>query len=175
MSPWTIRPERAADRHASLEVERRAFGSEAEVDIIRAVRDLDGSFAVVAVAEDDQIVGHVQCSRVSVGSGHVSGLGPIGVTPGRQGEGIGRALVEASIETARELGEPAIVLLGDPDLYGRFGFEPASRWGLRNPFAGTTEHGFTIREEDFMLVALRPGAADLAGPVRWHPAFGQPG
>jgi putative acetyltransferase len=170
---YTIRPEEPADREASLEVERRAFESEAEVDIIRAVRDLEGSFALVA--DDEEIVGHVQSSRVSVGTGHVSSLGPIGVIPERQGQGIGRALVEAAIEAAGELGEPAIVLLGNPDLYGRFGFETASQWGLRNPFAGNTEHGFTILEEDFMLVPLSDAVADLAGEVRWHPAFGEPG
>jgi predicted N-acetyltransferase YhbS len=58
-----IRPEAAADREASVEVERAAFGSDEEPRIVETVRDLDGSFALVA-DEDDRVVGHIQFSRV---------------------------------------------------------------------------------------------------------------
>jgi putative acetyltransferase len=166
-----VRLEREEDRTAAIEVQRAAFGSETEVAIVVAIRDEDGSFALVA-EEDGRLVGHVQLSRAWVGSTAILALGPIGVLPERQGQGIGRALIEAAVEEARSRGEAAMILLGDPRLYPRFGFEPASRYGLQNPFAGVQADGFVTAEEDFMILPLDERIPALAGQVRWHPAFG---
>jgi putative acetyltransferase len=166
-----VRLERLEDREASVEVERAAFESEAEAAIVVAVRDEDGSFALVA-EQDGRVVGHVQLSRAWAGATGILALGPIGVLPDRQGEGIGRALIEATVAEARSRGEVAVMLLGDPAFYPRFGFEPASRYGLRNPFSGAQEDGFVIAEEDFQILPLDGRVHDLAGEVRWHPAFG---
>jgi putative acetyltransferase len=167
-----IREERLEDRAGAIEVERLAFGSDEEASIIEAVRDEPGSFALVAEA-DGGIVGHVQLSRATIGAADVLALGPIGVLPSRQGEGIGSGLVRAALEAAAERSEAAVILLGSPAYYPRFGFRPGSALGLRNPYAGIEPNGFEIHEEDFMLVVLHP-ATELRGPVRWHPAFGEP-
>jgi putative acetyltransferase len=166
-----IRLGRPEDGHGSVEVERSAFGSEEEVAIVIAVRDEEGSFSFIA-EDHGRIVGHVQLSRAWVGPTPVLALGPIGVLPERQGEGIGRALIEAAVAEADVRDEVAVVLLGDPALYPRFGFEPASRYGLANPFAGVGSDGFVIAEEDFMILPLDDRVHSLAGNVRWHPAFG---
>ncbi|HJQ72082.1 MAG TPA: N-acetyltransferase [Actinomycetota bacterium] len=166
-----MRLERPDDRAAALDVERVAFGSEAEVDIVRAVRDEDGSFALVA-EEEGRIIGHVQMSRAWAGSTAILALGPIGVLPERRRQGAGRALIESAATEARSRGEVAVILLGDPALYPRFGFEPATRYGLRNPFAGQQADGFVIAEEDMMILPLDDGVHQLEGPVRWHPSFG---
>lgn len=167
-----VRPETPADRAASIEVERAAFGDALEAEIVEAVRDEPGSLALVAEA-DGEIVGHVQLSPAHVGADVVLALGPIGVLPPFQGQGIGTALVGAALEAARDAGAAAVILLGSPTYYGARGFEPASRYGLSNPFAGFTEDGFEIAEEDFQIAALDPErVAGLTGDVRWHPAFG---
>jgi putative acetyltransferase len=168
-----VRPEEPGDRHAALAVERAAFeGDDDIVLIVMEVRDLPGSFSFVAV-EGTEVVGHAQFSMVAVGPDEVPSLGPIGVRPDRQGQGIGRSLIEAGIDEARRRGACAIVLLGDPARYGRFGFEPAARYGLKNPFTGTQEADFVVAEEDFQLLALDEQAARaLTGTVRWHPVFG---
>lgn len=170
-----IRAETPVDADAAHAVERLAFGSPLEADIVRAVRGEKGSFGFVAEDEKGAVVGHVQCSRVWVGEAQVTALGPIGVLPDRQGRGIGRSLVEAAVAEASAGGELAVVLLGDPALYSRFGFRPAAEFGLQNPFTGITEDGFTIAEEDFMLLPLDDRVESLHGDVRWHPAFGQAG
>jgi putative acetyltransferase len=167
-----IRPELAEDRDASLEVERLAFGSEGEAAIVEAVHDEPGSFALVAV-DDGQVIGHVQLSRARIGAEEALALGPIGLRPDRQGAGIGSLLVSAALDAARERGEVAVILLGDPGWYPRFGFRAGSELGLRNPYAGVQDDGFEIHEEDFM-VAILDEEASFAGPVRWHPAFGEP-
>ena len=166
-----VRPEEARDRDAALEVERLAFGSDEEPAIVEAVRDEEGSFALVA-EEEGAIVGHVQFSRAWIGETAVVALGPVGVLPERQGHGIGSELIRDGLGEARSRGEAAVILLGDPAFYPRFGFEPASSFGLANPCAGVRPDGFEIAEEDFMVALL--GGARLAGEVRWHPAFGEP-
>ena len=146
VSEITIRAERPDDRAASFEVERVAFGSDEEAAIAVAVRDLDGSFALVAV-DGEAVVGHVQMSRAWIGDADVLSLGPIGVAPPRQGEGIGSALVRAALDAAAERGESIVMLLGSPPFYGRFGFRPGSEWGLSNPYAGIDEGDFVIRRQ----------------------------
>jgi predicted N-acetyltransferase YhbS len=169
-----IRLEKPSDRDDSLAIERLAFGEEAEAEIARAVRDEQDSFAMVA-KRAEELVGHAQLSRAWVGSDPVLALGPIGVAPDAQGQGIGSALVRGALEEARRREERAVILLGSQEFYPRFGFEAATAWGLRNPFAGAAGSGFVIQEEDFMLAALDARCGSLHGPVRWHPAFGQSG
>jgi len=167
-----VRLERSEDREASLAVERVAFEGPLEADIAEAVRDEKGAFALVADI-GGVVVGHVQLSRAWIGGSNVVALGPIGVLPDRQGRGVGTALVGEALDEAARRGEPAVILLGAPDYYGRFGFVPGSLYGLRNPFAGETEQGFTIAEEDFQIAVLdETRASELSGEVRWHAAFG---
>jgi putative acetyltransferase len=166
-----IRPERAEDRPESIEVERAAFGRPLEADIAVAVRDERGSLALVA-EEDGEVVGHVQLSTAWVGDDEVLALGPIGVAHAWQRRGIGTALVAGALEAARGTEVCAVILLGDPDYYGSRGFEPAARYGLRNPF-GVMEDDFEFPEEDFQIAVLDIArVTSLAGDVRWHPAFG---
>jgi putative acetyltransferase len=129
-----VRLEAPSDREASLEVESAAFGRSVEPDIVEAIRDEADSFALVA-SIGATIVGHVQLSRAWIGEEPVVALGPIAVEPDRQRRGIGSALVGAALEEAARRGERAVVLLGDPEYYGRLGFVPApvSGCGTRTP------------------------------------------
>jgi putative acetyltransferase len=169
-----VREERPEDREPSIEIERLAFEGPVEPAIVERVRDLDGSFALVA-EDAGEVVGHVQFSRAWVGELPVVAVGPIGVRPERQRQGIGSALIVAGLEEARCRGEPAVILLGSPAFYGSRGFVPGSTFGLRNPFAGVMEDGFAIDEADFQVAVLADPAPGLAGEVRWDPAFDEAG
>ncbi|MEO8476623.1 MAG: N-acetyltransferase [Actinomycetota bacterium] len=169
-----VRPELPGDRAASIAVERLAFETPAEPAIVEQVRDLEGAFALVA-EDAAEIVGHVQFSRAWVGELPVVALGPIGVRPDRQRQGIGSALVAEGLEEARRRSETAVILLGSPVFYGRRGFVPAAGFGLRNPFAGVMEDGFEIAEEDFQVAVLADPAPPFEGEVRWAPAFDETG
>lgn len=57
-------------------------------------------------------------------------FGPVAVLPGAQGRGYGSALISFTLERAKELGWPCVIITGDPGYYSRFGFEPASRYGI---------------------------------------------
>jgi putative acetyltransferase len=86
------------------------------------------------VAEvDGQVVGHVVCTRGTVDGSPALGLGPLSVDPAHQRSGVGSALVHAVLGGADALGEPLVVLLGDPAYYRRFGFRPASEVGIVAP------------------------------------------
>ncbi len=63
-------------------------------------------------------------------------VGPVAVTPSAQGSGIGRALVDQLIATADAAGADPLVMIGDPEYYGRFwGFsaQATAGWSVPGP------------------------------------------
>jgi putative acetyltransferase len=106
------------------------------VAAIRASEYYVPDLALVAEEEGD-IVGHVMFSYVRLagpeGEWSVLELAPLAVAPERQRDGIGGALVRAGIERAEARGEPLVAVLGHPSYYPRFGFEPASTYGIEPP------------------------------------------
>ena len=89
--------------------------------------------SLVAVDDAGELVGHVICSRGDIDGTPSIGLGPISVRPDQQRSGVGSALMNSVFEAAEALGEPVVVLLGDPAYYSRFGFGPASDLGVLPP------------------------------------------
>ncbi len=82
------------------------------------------------VAElNGRIVGHVLLTRVPLrkhgAEKHVLALGPMSVVPSQSHRGIGSELINASINLAKDKGYGAIVVLGHPEYYKRFGFVQA--------------------------------------------------
>jgi len=137
-----IRQSTDDDWPAILDVHRRAFGRDEEAAMAEAVRSSDGfvpSLSLVAVTDEAtawcQTQGHVLTSWVGLegSSRRLLQLGPIGVLPELQGQGIGSALVRASLDAARALGEPVLLLEGNPKYYARFGFVRADELGLLPP------------------------------------------
>ena len=162
-----IRPETQADWAALDHVNQRAFGRADEASLVRRLRD-DGLVATSLVAEQAEIVlGHLMLSwlptRVDGCSLRAVALAPLAVLPEFQRQGIGSRLVEASIDAARELDIAAIIVLGHPRYYPRFGFSAAAAQGLAAPFSG----------DSFMALELVPGAlAGKAGSVHYPDTFG---
>lgn len=152
-----IRPETSADAAAVTSVIARAFasephGSHTEQCIVQALRAA-GALAVSLVAEQDQeVVGHVACSPVTISDGarHWYGLGPLAVDPAHQSRGIGAALVRAGLAQLRIVSAAGCVVLGDPAYYGRFGFKavpglvypgPPPEYFMAQVFAGPVPQG----------------------------------
>jgi len=167
----TVRRESPGDLEAVRAVVDAAFpwpeGADraAETGLVDGLRtDGDVLPDLTLVAEDDgEVVGQLLCSRAHLGSGTAVAVGPVAVRPDRQGRGIGSALVRALITAAERTDAPCLVLLGDPDLYGRFGFEPAARHGIGSP-GPWPDRFFQVRT----LPAWDPA---LAGPFRYAVAF----
>ena len=134
----TIRPERPEDYDAARAVNEAAFGAGspegALVDALREEGAHVPELCLVALDGDD-LVGHIVFSRAALASGHeVLALAPMAVVPDRQRAGIGSRLVREATERARATKYPLIVVLGHPEYYPRFGFEPAADHGVEAPW-----------------------------------------
>lgn len=123
-------------------------GDPPEVALLAELRrsaDWIPRLSLVADRADDEVVGHVVCTRARIGADHpVLALGPTGVRPAIQGMGVGHALVHAVLAAAEALDETMVGVLGDAAFYRRFGFQPARGLGIRPQQDAWAEH-FQVR------------------------------
>jgi putative acetyltransferase len=177
MSGWSIRKERASDRQAIHDLAALAFADHphsagAEPLIIDRLRaDADLSLSHVAITADDVVIGHAAWSAARLYSGEQGWftLGPISVHPGKQGQGIGRALVEAGHDELRARGAKGTVVLGDPALYERFGYRRGTglhiegelaQYFQARPFTGDVPEATVTFAPAFSLIQLREDGGD---------------
>jgi putative acetyltransferase len=150
-----------------LALVREAFGGCSEAQLIEKL-DAGGWVVSSLVAlRDDKLVGHILFSNLDVEmDGRRTGavaLAPMAVRPADQRQGIGGRLVRAGLEDVRTKGRTAVVVLGHPRYYSRFGFSPDLARKLAAPYSGPA----------FMALELERGAlAGRAGLVRYPDAFG---
>ena len=119
---------------------------------------------------DGHVVGHILFTEVSIEDADPSlralGLAPLAVLSEFQRKGIGTALMRHSLERCRDMGHDAIVVVGHPEYYLKFGFLPASRYGLRCEYE--------VPANAFMVLELRVGASQgIRGLVRYQPEFAE--
>jgi putative acetyltransferase len=159
-----IRDEQPADVDAIREVNRQAFAQDVEGRIVDALRDGGAVVLSLVAVADGQVVGHILFSPLTVGSTAGAALGPMAVLPAYQRRGLGRQLVEAGIGRLRDSGCPFIVVIGHPEFYPRFGFQPAAAHGL------TCE--WDVPSEAFMVNILDPRVAgSLRGRAQYRTEF----
>lgn len=107
-------------------------------------------------------------SPVSLAGHHelkIMGLAPMAVAPEHQRKGIGSALVRAGLEQCKQLGVGAVVVVGHPEYYLRFGFLPSAGFGI--------DCEYEVPQEAFMVVELQRGfLSNASGKIRYHAAFG---
>lgn len=90
----------------------------------------------LALVENDDAIGSIQCWPVCIGGFPIVLVGPVAVTPDLQGKGIGHQLMHAMLEAAAKIGDPVMVMVGDPEYYERFGFtsQLTGSWTLPGPW-----------------------------------------
>jgi putative acetyltransferase len=166
-----IRVERPGDEPAIGTVVVAAFNSVAHGDLVAAIRASPNflpELSLVAVV-DDGIVGHVMISYVTLADAgtqrRVASLSPLAVAPEHQRRGIGSMLVSAVTAHADELGEPLVVLEGDPGYYSRFGFEPSAPLGIHIKIPSWAP------PEAAQVLRLRGYDPSIRGDVVYPPAF----
>jgi len=165
----TIRDVTPDDETAIRDLVTAAFPTDMESRLVYKLRHC-GAMVLeqVAVDESGEIVGHVAYSRVTPAAiGHGQGmqiacLAPVSVWPDRQRKGIGSALIPASLERLKEIGEDLVLVLGPPSYFPRFGFDPALARKVQGPYAG----------DAFMALALtEDGTRDLPIEVAFATPF----
>ncbi len=170
--PITIRLETPGDEPGVRRVHEAAFPGPEEAAIVDEIRQLApaGWQSIVAVDRAGDIVGHALLSPCRVEDddgervGEVLALGPIGVLPVVQFRGVGSALITAAVSLSIARGVPALVLLGQPAYYPRFGFVSAQSCGLQPPAKAWPDAAWFAR----LLPAWTDG---LRGTVRYPAAF----
>lgn len=122
----------------------RAFGPDRFARTAYRVRGTAAAIPALSFAavEDGRLIGSIQCWPVALtgDDGRVAPMvmvGPVAVDPVRQRDGLGRRLVAASLDAAAQHPSgQAMMLIGDPEYYGRFfGFtaDATARWRLPGP------------------------------------------
>lgn len=171
----TIRPIRTTDYQAVTALLRTSFtatehgyGQEAEiVTKIRQAAGYDPQLELVAT-DQAQIVAQGLLSPVDLETATttVTGLvlAPLAVLPDFQGQGLGGAILQALEQRAQQQRWPFISILGHPTYYPRFGYQPASAFGIQAPMP--------VPDEAFMIKPLHPQALqNVAGTLHYPAAF----
>jgi putative acetyltransferase len=163
-----IRSERPTDKDAIQKVTSEAFAgkpysNQAEHLIVDALRDA-GALSLSLVAEvNEEVVGHVSFSLVTINGNAVDwyGIGPVSVSPTYQLQSIGSKLIKAGLAKIREAGAKGCVLEGSPQYYQRFGFKtypdlvyegsPAPEYFMALPFYDEVPHGKVEFHKSFYI------------------------
>jgi putative acetyltransferase len=169
VASFLIREEKPADLPAIRTVNELAFGQKTEADIVDRLRESCQGIISLVAEQEGKIAGHLLFSPVAIenppGAVQGMGLGPMAVLPECQRQGIGAALVWKGLFGLKDRGCAFVLVLGHPEYYPRFGFEPASRRNLRSQWQG-------VPDEAFMVLVL-DGAAlkGVAGVARFRQEF----
>src|SRR5689334_4498834 len=163
-----IRDEVPGDWPAVHAVNVSAFNRSTEADLVDVLRGQTQALVSLVAEEHNTIVGHILFSPVSL-SGHptlkIMGLAPMAVAPAYQRKGIGTQLVRAGLQQCKQLGAGAVVVLGRPAYYPRFGFSSSLSFGI--------DCEYEVPANVFMVAELHAGYLDgVSGTIRYHRAFG---
>ena len=158
-----IREEREADYDAVRIVNDRAFGMPEEGRIVNKLRQIcEGTLSLVAVL-DEKIVGHIFFSPAIIDNEDKQivgmGLAPMAVLPEFQNQGIGSLLVREGLRRIGETDCPFIIVVGHADYYPRFGFERASKYGLKCQWSGVPDEAFMVLWLDESMMNQVSGVA----------------
>ncbi|WP_137789212.1 N-acetyltransferase [Bacillus sp. E(2018)] len=171
-----IRVERTEDFKKTEEVVRKSFESEAFSDkkehiLVNRIRKTEAfvsELSLVAENGEQEIIGHILLSKVKIinekQTNESLALAPVSVIPQFQHKGIGSKLIKTALSTAKNLGYQSVIVLGHQDYYPKFGFQPASNWGIKAPFE--------VPDEVFMAIEITEDSlADVSGVVHYSEAF----
>lgn len=146
--PVVLRDERGADvpaREALLDAALGPARTLKSSERLRSGRLPAEGLALVAEDGEGRLVGTVRLWNVSAGGRSALLLGPLAVDETCRGAGVGAALMRLALARAEEAGHAAVILVGDPEYYARFGFAAEATTGLVMP--GPTERRrFLARE-----------------------------
>jgi len=162
-----IRSETDNDKTAVYDVNAAAFATETEAKLVDVLRESSSEYISQVAVEDQNVVGHIMFTPVTLEPFEdlrLMGLAPMAVSPTLQRGGIGSELVKTGLLRCTESDVGAVAVLGHPQYYPRFGFRPASQWGIKSEYE--------VPEEVFMMMELSPGYLQgYQGIIRYDAAF----
>ena len=112
----------------------------------------------------NDVAGHIFFSRAALDTDdEVLALAPMAVLPELQRTGVGSALVREALHLAAATTFPMVIVLGHPEYYPRFGFEPAGGYGVHAPWE--------VPPEAWMVHPLPAYRPEMRGTVRYAAPF----
>ena len=162
-----IRAEQPQDRAAIHALNSSAFETSAEAQLVDALRAQATPLVSLVAELEARIVGHILFSPVTLPDFpalKLMGLAPMAVAPAWQRQGIGSRLVRKGLKRCKLLDYGAVVVLGHPDYYPRFGFHRAAPLGIACEYAAPPEAFMLLELQDHYL-------RGVSGTVRYHAAF----
>ncbi|QDT92295.1 GNAT family N-acetyltransferase [Gimesia algae] len=169
-----IRFEQTSDSAAIRAVHEAAFGQPAEANLVDRLREeCPEQVSLVAICDDHQLIGHILFTPAEInytdGSEiHGWGLAPLAVLPEFQKQRVGSQLVQAGLQELQNRSQQFVIVLGHPEYYPRFDFEPAWQYGLTCDFTGENRDAFMIHFLEQAGFQKKPGRA------LYHPVFYSP-
>jgi len=171
-----IREASNSERNDVLSVERAAFGSDCEAELVSNLLDDPSAKPILSLLafQGDRAVGHILFTTARLtntpNAVPIALLAPLAVVPDAQRQGIGGKLIGRGLQRLSESGVDLVFVLGDPEYYSRHGFQPAGHLGFEAPYPIPEKW-----TEAWMVQALRPGAIESAwGKVACADAIARP-
>lgn len=174
----SLRQEQLKDYPKTEALIEQAFRNEEMSDqqehlLVQRIRRSDAfipELSIVAVNQQNEMIGQILFSKITIeNKDQVTeslALAPVSIHPDYQKQGIGSMLMNRGLKNAKESGYTSVIVLGHPDYYPRFGFKPASLWGIEAPF--------DVPEEAFMALELEKDAfKNVSGVVQYSEAFSE--
>jgi predicted N-acetyltransferase YhbS len=133
--PYTLRLEQPRDAAEIDALYDETFGPARFTKTVERLREGNAPFrpGCFVAYDAEGLTGVVRLWPVACAGGSLLMLGPFAVAERRRGNGVGGKLILASLQAATEAGWGAVFLVGDPDYYARFGFEPVPAGMLTLP------------------------------------------
>ncbi len=161
-----IKEAKDSDLQDILAIHKLAFAQADKVEHIqKLIQDLlsDESakpYLSLLAREGDRPVGHVLFTNVRIEDNTTpvpaSILAPFAVVPDSQRKGVGGRLIKEGARILSERGVCLVFVLGYPDIYNRYGFEPAWRHNLIAPYPQPKQW-----KDAWMVMELKPDTLSM--------------
>ncbi len=166
-----IRKEQKSDYEEVYNVVKTAFEKAKESDgneqdLVVALRKSSNFIpeSSLVAKKDNKIVGYILFTKIQIGKFEELALAPLAVLPEYQRQGVGSKLIEEGHKIAKEMGYHYVVVLGSDKYYPKFGYEKASKYGIKPPF--------DVPDENFMVIKLNDLRKGIKGTVKYAKEFG---
>ena len=166
-----IRKEQKSDYEEVYNLVKTAFEKAKESDgneqdLVVDLRNSDNFVPELSLVakKDDKVVGYILFTKIQIGKYEELALAPLAVLPEYQRQGIGSKLIKEGHKIAKEMGYHYVVVLGSDKYYPKFGYEKASKYGIKPPF--------DVPDENFMAIKLNDLSEEIKGTVKYAKEFG---
>ena len=163
-----IREEQHTDVDGIWKINSETFESDAEANLVNALRDCGCNYISLVAEIENNVIGHILFTPVELTGNEnklkIMGLAPMAVSGEYQNQGVGSKLVSIGLEFCKSQGYDAVVVLGHPTYYPKFGFVPSIKYGIKSEY--------DVPDDVFMILELVPEALkDHKGIIKYSEEF----